>query len=167
MQNILHILYANYFLLMITCLLHCSLIVLDMACGNVLIWLMSFHFMYRFCIDGQKTAVRLTKKLQMNSKQLQALSDELKAKGVHFTVAQLADPESSVYDQNLPHLNKDQIHAANCIAELCWAQEEEGIIQDVNLFQQWLVNQNMFLGQLYTLAARNDKALQYLRCKQT
>lgn len=90
--------------------------------------------------------MHLSKKLKANSTQLQAVANVLKDQGTDVSVAQLSDLDSPVYGFTPQGLDKEQVRAANCVVECCRAQEEEArILEDVNLFQQWLLECNRSL----------------------
>ncbi|XP_025107916.1 uncharacterized protein LOC112572443 isoform X2 [Pomacea canaliculata] len=73
--------------------------------------------------DGQKTAMRLTKRLHLNTSNLQAVGNKLREKGINILFAQLAGPKSAVYENNNHNLCREQVQAANSVIECCRAEE--------------------------------------------
>ncbi|XP_025088817.1 uncharacterized protein LOC112560919 isoform X2 [Pomacea canaliculata] len=114
--------------------------------------------------DGQKIAMRLTKRLHLNTTNLQAVGNQLREKGINILFAQLANPKSAVYENNNHNLCREQVQAANSVTECCCAEEEEKrILEDIDLLQQWLVHYNISPVQYLTDHTRYHLGLNYVK----
>lgn len=117
-----------------------------------------------FCADGQKIAMRLTKRLHLNTTNLQAVGNQLREKGINILFAQLANPKSAVYENNNHNLCREQVQAANSVTECCRAEEEEKrILEDIDLLQQWLVHYNISPVQYLTDHTRYHLGLNHVK----
>ncbi|XP_025108243.1 uncharacterized protein LOC112572667 [Pomacea canaliculata] len=114
--------------------------------------------------DGQKIAQKIAKKLRTTNTQLQSVIGSLKNAFPNISPAEFRDPESALYTHIAPELNSEQVRAANCAADYDRGKEEEQrIIYDICLLQQWLLEQNVLLCQPSDLVSRYECALNHVK----
>ncbi|XP_025098472.1 uncharacterized protein LOC112566477 [Pomacea canaliculata] len=114
--------------------------------------------------DGQKIAQKIAKKLRTTNTQLQSVIGSLKNVFPNISPAEFRDPESALYTHIAPELNSEQVRAANCAADYDRGKEEEQrIIYDICLLQQWLLEQNVLLCQPSDLVSRYECALNHVK----